>query len=401
MRNYTGTIILLLTLYSAIKCNGRSDLKKAIDINISSYTNIDRYVEPQYSLTGLHATSDTVSFRLEKYNYNIIKSLNLFSVNGEEYIAFLDRQSGSITIYDFKSKNQISEIVLNKHLPASKPQKAVMFCKNFDSIFVVYKRVLYLIDSSGTVKKTVDILEEPWYIQDTYGSSNRFVFKDGILYAGVYSYIDATSWDELKKWRALIGFDLNSERGILYYQLPEIYQKNLYGSDFLKCNYCYNNRGNFVFSFPADTSIYETNLSDYHATYFGKSFFQKEKIKPVRKEDLSGMGGYKSYITRDSYGVLYFDPSHKRYLRIANSKISEEDYQLKRWRGKTNIIIFDENFKIIGESELDANIQPNSIFFTSDGSVYARTKVNDEYFLHFVRLTYDDSHYSIMDSAKK
>jgi hypothetical protein len=176
----------------------------------------------------------------------------------------------------------------------------------------------------------------------------------------------------------------------LYYQLPEIYQENLYGYSFLDYSYCHNDRGNFVFSFAADTNIYETNLKDYHVAYYGKSRFQAGPIKPVTKEDLRRDDSYKLYALRDSYGPIFYDPYKKRYLRQAKQKITEADFLAKNTSKKRTVIIFNEQFKIIGESETDDQFSFSSIFFTESGGIYARVNPGDEHALHFARLVYEE-----------
>jgi hypothetical protein len=177
----------------------------------------------------------------------------------------------------------------------------------------------------------------------------------------------------------------------LYYHLPELYQNNLYGFNFLNYNYCYNNHGRFVFSFPADTNIYETDLAGCHVAYYAKSRFHSGNITPVSKEELQGNdAGYKQYKLRDSYGPVYFDPFRKRYLRLAKQKISAADYTNKKLERKESVIVFNENFKIIGELEITDDFAFSTLFFTSNGDMYARVKPGDEYALHFVRLEYKE-----------
>jgi hypothetical protein len=168
-----------------------------------------------------------------------------------------------------------------------------------------------------------------------------------------------------------------------------MYQYSLYGDHFLDYNFCLNNKENFVFSFPADTNIYESNLSDYHVAYYAKSLFQQKPITPLTIADLKEDEiKFKQYKIREAYGSIFFDPFKKRYLRLAKQKIDEADYDAKNRDRKQSIIIFDENFRIIAESEVPTNLAFNTLIFSSTGSMYIRVNSSDENALHFARLAY-------------
>ena len=100
--------------------------------------------------------------------------------------------------------------------------------------------------------------------------------------------------------------------------------------------------------------------------------------------------GFENYLLRDSYGPIYFDPYAKRYLRVARSSISKADVDAKIRIKKQHLIIFDDQFKIIGESPVNDSMYLHMVFFTKEGNIYARTNAKDEYALHFVRLVYND-----------
>ena len=172
--------------------------------------------------------------------------------------------------------------------------------------------------------------------------------------------------------------------------MPSLYRENLYGYSFLEYSSCVNDQGNFVFSFPADTNIYETNLTGLNNAYFAKSRFQTSTIASVAQSTIDSGQGRKEYYLRDSYGTIYYDPHHKRYLRFAKQKIRESDYLANKKERKRSVIIFNEDFKIIGESAVADSLGFKTIFITPKGSIYIRTNAGDEQALHFVRLEYSD-----------
>jgi hypothetical protein len=353
--------------------------------------SIYKYIEPNYKNIHLTSVSDTISFSLNEQTYNSIKSFNTFLQNGCEFISFYDERSQSINIYQFQTRELVKKIKLKKLLKTKSFYKTTVYCKNFDSIFINNMSSLYLVDHKGTIKKSIDFVKEPRNASAIFENACPLVVKGNKIYVCVRPSVEETSYDALKKWKVLYGFNLKSNEAKLFYHLPKNYQQNLYGYHFLGYNYCLNNNGNFVFSFPADTLIYETNLTDYHVAYYAKSRFQKSAISPINIEYLKGKDlGYKQYKLRDSYGPIFFDPYRKWYLRQAKQKIGESDYDDLKMKRKESVIVLNEDFKIIGESEITDDFSFSSLFFSSEGSMYGRVNSQDEYALHFVRLEYKE-----------
>jgi hypothetical protein len=146
-----------------------------------------------------------------------------------------------------------------------------------------------------------------------------------------------------------------------------------------------------VYSFWADTLIYETDLADYNISYYGKSSFQKAVNTPMSKEELLIKDNFIKYGAKDCYGAIYFDKTTKRYLRVSKSGLTDRtQYNTARNKRKQRLIIFDENFKIIGESFIPEDISLNELFITSAGGIYARTNVKDEYAINFAKLQFND-----------
>lgn len=342
------------------------------------------YKAPVYDI-AINTSPDTLHFYLGDDTFNDIKSINYFDYKGKSYIALYDRRSESVNIYDFHTQQRVKRILLKPTFKGKALVKGSVYVKSFDSLFVTNKYVLYLVNGNGQALRRIEFENgvENMAIMD---NTTPAVLKDNMLYTGVRPYANESSLSALRKWKLLYRFNISSQDHQLDYSLPAIYHDNFWGKRFLEYGYCYNDKGRFVFSFPADTAIYETDLSAYHAGYYAKSKFQSGNIEPVYKEQLKEEAT-KQFAIRDSYGPIFFDPYRKRYLRLANQKMSPADYETKKERRKS-IIIFDEDFRIIGESPIDKGCSFKSLFFTADGKIYAKVNVKDEYAIHFVRLAY-------------
>lgn len=341
-----------------------------------------------YNMIKVSITSDSLYFPLDDTTYNDIKSFNLFEGNGREYISFYDRRSESINIYDFAAKKKVKRLSLKTLFKKRKMYKTSVFVRTLDSIFITNQMKLYHLNSNGDIRKKIDFLEHPKYEWAYFDNVVPPVLKNGYLYTGVRPYVNAASFNSLREWKTLYAFDLTKAKATLYYPLPKAYRQNLYGDNFLAYNYCINDEGNFVFSFPADTNIYETDLDKIHFAYTAKSLFQTAAITPVPKELLKTDKGSREYALRHAYSTIYFDPYRKRYWRISKQKMKLEEY--KKQKRKFSITILDKDMQVIGESELNDTIALNTIFFTRNGSIYARINIADEYAIHYVRLEYQE-----------
>jgi hypothetical protein len=354
----------------------------------STVENIYSHIDPEYNFVQLQETSDSLHIFLDDSTFSSIKSFNIFYKDGNDYFSFHDGHSQTVNIFDLLSGALLKKIRLKEVLKNPRFLKTAVFCKNFDSILVSNLASFYIIDTSGTIKDSIVVPVKSDYNLAVFGNQNPPVIKNGLLYTGARASLGHSSFKALRNWRILYEFDLVKKRTALRYPLPEFYQENIYGENFLKYNYCYNDKGNFVFSFWADTLIYETNLIDCYKSYFAKSRFQSDLIQPPSKKDLENNGDSKDYTLKDSYGAIYFDPYAKRYLRVAKSRVTPADYEAKRRTKRQRVIIFDQHFKIIGESPISERVSLDQLFFTKNGDIYARTKIKDEYSIHFVRLAY-------------
>lgn len=371
--------------------------------DISSVRNSEyKYIKPNYDLVQLKSTADTISFRLEELTYNVIKSFNAFSENSTEYISFFDGRSGSLLIYRLATQDLEKKISIAGLLDKKKLYRTTAFVKNFDSIFITNNSTLYLVDSSGLIKNTFDFLEGgESVVYASFEQTTPPVYKSGRLYTGVRPFVDHNSLKALRKWKVLYEFSFHDKEISLHYNLSDIYKNNYLGYHFLDYGYCYNNRGNFVFSFPADSTIYEENLDDYHTAYFAKSFQHVAPVKPLTKKEASDRDtSFKLYMMQDSYGPIYFDPFHKRYLRVFKPKISEKAFVAKERSRQNWFIILNEQLQIIGESPVPDGALYNSLVFTKDGRMLMRTKPEDEYALHFIRMEYQDQNKEAIQLTK-
>lgn len=377
-------VISILVIFTPISNFSCADTSSNIDTKY-------KYINPDYNLVHLNHSSDTLRFELDQSTYNSIKTFNTFTDKNNEFISFFDVRSSSLNIYRLSTQKLEKKISVTDYFKKKKLYRPTIYVKNFDSIFITNYSTLYIVDSSGLIKTSFNFLEDENTIYATFENITPPVYINGNLITGIRPYVADNSLKALREWKVLYEFNFNEQKATLNYNLPNIYRNNYYGYHFLDFGYCYNNRGNFVFSFPADSTIYESNLKDYHVAYFAKSFQHNSPVKPLTKKQVSDKDtSFKLYMIQDSYGPIYFDSFRKRYLRVFKPKISELAFDSKQRNRQNRFIIFNEQLQIIGESPIPDEVLYNSLFFTGDGKMFMRINAADEYALHFVRMEYQD-----------
>lgn len=379
MRCINYLLIGCFLLFCLTSCGGEDTVTK------SFY----RYLKPAYGEMQIVSTTDTLHFPLSDSSYNDIESLNVFEDNDTEFISFFDRRSAALLIYRSAGGNVVKRIPLKKFLKKGSLKKNSIYVRNYDSILITNKNNLYLFDSSGHLKNSAAFIETPANAYALLDNTSPPVIVGTKLYTGVRQSVFNEQLKVYRKWKVIYEFQLEDDSAELKYNLPEMYHTHLYGFQYLSNSFCYNHHNRFVLSFGADTNIYETDLNDYNITYYGKTLQQHMPAK--WKSNKEGKDEeYKNYLTGEAYGAIYFDPFMRRYLRVAKKSINEEEYVSKNWSREQSLIIFDENFRIIGESAIEKSISLSTLLFTKDKKMYARINRKDEYGIHFIRLEYKD-----------
>lgn len=359
-----------------------------------------QYLVPDYDQVALTATADTLHFPLHSDFYNKVKSFNTFTTGGKQYISFYNQQARAICIYSVENQEFVKNIHLKESIIGKRVDNVSVYAHSFDSILVTTKPQLYLIDSTGRVKSKFELLPDQvakerqakkngLTTQISLGSTKPAIFRNGALYSAVRpAYQNSRSLSAQKRMHLIYSIDLSGQEASLLYNFPKAYWENYFGYYFLEFHYCINQQGDFIVSFAGDPNIFVTNLTDTSRAFPGKSRSLTKGIMPLGREVDSVRVETDHYDTNDKYGPIYADLYHKRYLRVARKSKYKDNLKTIKNDSLQFLIVFDENYKIIGESYVPKDIILRQLFITLTGEIYARVKNDDEYVIHFVRLEY-------------
>ncbi|WP_346320494.1 DUF4221 family protein [Chitinophaga sp. YIM B06452] len=352
------------------------------------------YPQPAYHSYNIIATQDTINFLADEESFSDLESWSVRQFNGKTYIAFFEQMSASIILYDYPSNHQADRIDLQRFFKPNSVNSA--YFHNYDSIFVTTRDAFYMLDSAGKHIRKVPFISEENQGKGRISTENSLYLKNDTVFISVTPATRNGSKSALRSWKLLWSVDLKTDKVTRYYHLPDTYTDHYYVGKLNKHSYCMNKEGRFVVSFATDTLLYETDLKDYHHAYFAKSQYQIKPVKDSKKEDVNDVKEEgRIYMISDSYGSIFYDPYHERYLRVAKPAISEADFNAKKYARPYRLIIFDKNFQIIGESDFENGIELHRMFATPDGKLYAQVMSPVENQYSFRRLEYQENHISI------
>lgn len=385
---FWGFVIIVVIIFR--KCHSIESTEKEFIVNN----------QPDYNTIAISVQNDTIKIPVDSTTSPQTLILNHYKrINGKNYLIFTNDLNSTVIIVDFNDKSIIKKIHF-KRSGNNRIGKGEMsgYLKNFDSLYIFSSYKFFLSDTCGNIQYTTDLWS--YYYSNKNQSITAItyfhppmppVFEKNYLYIGAYPDLASNNLQDLKKWPVIYKIDMQKNSYSLLYHLPKLYTKKLYGQLLVTSYYCYNQHNKFVFSFPADKNIYETSLNDSVTSYYGKSKFLAKEIESASKNEISnGEDASKFYFLHDCYGPIFYDPYKKRYLRIAEKGITKEQLKTKQWYKEHSLIIFDEHFKIIGESLINKYVNLKTLFFTPDG-IFARLEglKNEENKLCFVKLEYN------------
>lgn len=370
---------LLLTYICCITC---SCLYKHQPTGLTTISS-----PPNYESYTIIPTTDTISFALDSIAFNEIKNFNYFNDGENELIQFYDARSQTISIYEFNTK-KLLKIHELKNIFRNSLYNTTVYVKKPDTILVTNKNTLYIINNNGIITDSIPFLTKPFLSRIKFESLTPPIFTDKTLIAKSRPSLKSTSISDLRKWKTLYNIDLEKKKLFLTNNLPESYQAKEYNVYFYDFSYCVSENGTLIFSFPADTFIYESNLKEYSTAYYAKS--KNHDIQNATTEVHSKYidKTFKEYLSTFSYGSMYFDAANKRYLRVAKKNVSQQEIDQKNFQKQQTFIILNNGFQIIGESEYIPNISYSSLFFSKSGKMYARVASTNDDEVKFIRLEY-------------
>ena len=351
----------------------------------------------EYSLVP---TKEYASFEVPSDVKLYMKTLHLYTdpATKKEYLTFQNVAEHEILVYDWDTKKKINKILFEKEGPNGVGRFHGYIMKSFDEIYLaeVMRPVISVMDSTGKLIKRIH------YPKTTDGtrlnpsdcSTLRYIpfeiIGDKIYITQGLNRSYGKNTVEKSKVTAVID-TLTKKNKLLPMKYPVILSTEEMRTQTVGSEFKYSrdfNGEKFIYSFSYEEKIHVANLAhDSIQLISAKSRFIKS---PEILGNAPGIIDLTQKLCElPMYGNLIYDKFRKVYYRfvfhkeIYNSK--DEDF-MELWsmgRNKFSIIILDEDFKCVGETEFPTGIYSIWAFFIREDGLYLSTS-------HYKNPTFSD-----------
>lgn len=386
--NIFTKITLSITVLFFFSCNINNSstslkfiVKETYSIKIS-----DSLVSNKQALTGF--------YKLAQYNDSI-------------FLYYFDWINSVINFYHLPSGTFLKSLHLSKsnNLTLNKKVDILWIQKDIVALFSDIDQIIALINFQGKIIQSFPITDIentlPAYMGVSFGDRGMIFDRYNNQIIIQIAYIDAvlTNKEDFNKYFSRPMFQkieiTNSRKYTKYVNVPSNYSKgNYYGNfNIFKCigqNNC------IVYSFAANDDVFIYQNDDTLAISAFAGSKMRPKFEPFDLSELQNFSYLRKYsISQPFYQKIVYDEFNNLYLRVFKPSISylnKDRKILKSDEIPWSIIILDNNFKIIGEVEMDpSNYSFKSIFPVDNGIIISNTHPDLEKleYLSFTLLSID------------
>ena len=304
-------------------------------------------------------------------------------INGERYLAILNDYAGCIYMYNYSTTEICNKIFFDKEGPDGIPKPAGFYIKNLDSIYIfdMVGNVLALINSDRKVKARISLKGEKnddrWFVHypqyEPRTVNPLFEINNELIFTGQYPF--PIPEDIINNFRFNAQIDLKTNE-VKYYHL---YPKELYGNNSNWRGGAYTlvfpelhpDGDKIIYSFPVSHDLYVTRLKsdEYTKIYAGSNFAGTicSMTGNPKENDRGKM--FEHHCKQDFYTAIRYDKYRKVYYRFLWKGIKNASIHSKLDDKPFAVIIMDENFNYLGETEIGTGKDWNwwNSFVTSEG----------------------------------
>jgi len=374
-------LVFLLSSISIIGCKN--------DTTIESNNQLDSY-ELVRETNRLELVIDSNTTTSNIY-------LQIFESGQDLYLAWPNRFTNSVQIYNLKNREKTNEIFLKKEGPNAVPSLQGFLILDNDNVvtFSYRDNDVYLVDGDGNIKNKNPLITKndeerfPGFKYIFTGSPISLI-QDSIILISRMPLINPKVnriSDDIKP--TLVSYNLLArESNILELKFPDIYKRSIHPPEFLYYYRCIGKNGQIVISFPLSDElvVYESINNAQVASYPAKSAaFPNDAIPYLTSISSSNFetNRDKNLVEASVYSNILYDKYRNVYYRFAHIGLPYFDESAGKnntYRDKaTSIIVLDEKFRKVGETPIKAKSILESLpFVLPDGLYIAEVNSNNE-----------------------
>ncbi len=248
-----------------------------------------------------------------------------------------------------------------------------------------------LKSNNHKVWKIADLFNRE-YRFDPEAINNTLIYSQSdkiILSGGIFGPI--TTGQELVSG----CIDMKNNSGSSLKNYPQCYIEGNFGGLYFNFVYHSGFKEKVLYSFPASYEVYYYDINnssegsfDAPSRYFSTIKTSKRNISELLKSKNERI---RYYLTNPSFAQILYNPFRKEIYRIAEHPTEYMDNQLK-FSKPFSIIVFDENYTCIGETEIfdePFKYDRNNMHVHPEGLLIRNNDENDESIISFSLIEMD------------
>ena len=329
--------------------------------------------EGKYKIIGSreYISLNTTGLINPKTNY-----LSYYEENENCWLFYGNVQRSELIIYKLPSGEIEKRITFDSRGPEGIGGYRGVFVHNLDSLFITSARYVhnfFLADTSGKVKKRYSLEADdirgihPQLLPQFSHISIQNVLKNNTINLCLFPTFNVES-EELHKETISIEYCLENEQIVRKFNYPVFDNTSANISAYSRT---YNGE-QFIYSFRRSDIIFVKNDDGTYTEYDGKSRFRDKSLDWTTEGLSSFFLLQQQTLSNPSYLSVLYDKYQKFTYRfffpgyeIENIKEIQKHFESPE---KFTIMIFDEDFNVVGETLLpEKTYDPNMKFVSKDG----------------------------------
>lgn len=354
----------------------------------------------------LKATKELIEIRKKKFRLDTeTKNKPLYlqiyqDKEGKEILTFLNSRKNAICFYNYSDTTYLKQIDFQREGSNAVLSVSGYYIKSLDSIYLMNRPMIEIVlaDSTAKVHNRIQLLDKtdkewamthPQYMLS--GLAQMMIKENNLIIPGFAPFPKIMQKRDSFRFMTAINIFTND---ISYYHTypEELFGENAnWGGDLMQMVYqTFTPDGKLAFSFPNSHNLYiaDWNGNEMTAVYAGSneagtisSIDCDLDMQPNNEEIMS------CYLEQDWYAGILYDPYRKVYYRYLQKAITSVTSKTSINDKILAIIIMDEQFKYLGETEIGTIKQWNwtNSFVTEEGLniEYNGTDISDDDYLTF------------------
>lgn len=319
---------------------------------------------------------------------------------GKDYLVFLNSLNATIYLYQYDNPEKVVKVKLSLQGPdgvGDVSENSVVYAKSLDSIYFLNTRQdrLFLLNRNGRIYERYNFKNlEDKYGLEPIGQRERPVvsLNNNLFFAGTFSNFQVKDLSEIP---VILEFNALEETAEWRFTLPEIYQQafwSFHNFNFEPSISEGKDESTILISFPVSPFIFswqpDKNYLDKH--YVSTKFFRTVEPMSLDPDDYydvwSDFAPYNEYTMTNSCFGQVIKLNDDFFLRETLIRPNLERYKEGVRLPDSSFIIFDKEFRKLGETKLPSGTYFRMMSFVADGQLHianSRKFIENESLLTF------------------